>query len=52
LQDLGKISAQKARLKAEMEYEKFRVVQDKIFESDFDKEVKKMISVNKKSSKK
>lgn len=28
---------------AEAEYEKFRAVQDKEFESDFDKEVKKMI---------
>ncbi len=48
----GKISMLEAKLKAEIEYEKFRVMQDKIFESDFDKEVKKMISVNKKSPKK
>jgi hypothetical protein len=33
---------------AEQEYEKFRVVQDKNFESDFDKEVKKIIPPKKK----
>jgi hypothetical protein len=27
---------------AEVEYEKFRVTQDKNFESDFDKEIKKI----------
>lgn len=37
LQDAGKISAKVARKLAEKEYEKFRPVQDKAFESDFDK---------------
>lgn len=37
----GKISALEAKLKAESEYEKFRVLQDKIYESDFDKLVSK-----------
>jgi hypothetical protein len=31
-----------ARLKAENEYEKFRVVQDKLFESDFDRFLKQL----------
>jgi hypothetical protein len=38
----GKISAEIARSFAENEYEKFRVVQDRLFESDFDKEIKKL----------
>ena len=43
LTDKGKISAEMARLKAETEYEKFRPLQDANHESDFDKEVKKII---------
>lgn len=31
-----------AKLKAENEFEKFRVIQDRIYESDFDKEIKKL----------
>ena len=37
----GKISALEAKLKAESEYEKFRVLQDETYESDFDKLVSK-----------
>lgn len=37
LKDNGKISAAMAKLKAETEFEKFRVVQDRLFQSDFDK---------------
>ncbi len=37
LLDNGKISALEARLKAETEFEKYRVVQDKNYLSDFDK---------------
>lgn len=37
LQDAGKVSAKVAKKLAEKEYEKFRPVQDKAFESDFDK---------------
>jgi len=40
LQNNGKISAEKARIKAEQEYDKYRVFQDKNFESDFDKDIK------------
>ncbi len=41
LQDAGKISHKLALKKAEKEYEKFRPIQDKLYESDFDKLVKK-----------
>jgi hypothetical protein len=44
LQDNGKISQEQARLKAEQEFDKYRIIQDKNFESDFDKEVKKLKS--------
>jgi hypothetical protein len=40
LQDAGKVSAEMARLKAEQEYEKVRVRQDREYVSDFDKAVK------------
>ena len=33
----GKISHEKAKLHAETEFEKYRIVQDRLFESDFDK---------------
>lgn len=39
LLDKGKVSALEARLKAYEEYDKFRVIQDREFLSDFDKEV-------------
>ena len=42
LKDAGKVSHDVAIKLAEKEYDKFRVVQDKNFESDFDKEVKKI----------
>ena len=37
LQDAGKISAEAARLDAHNEFEKYRIVQDRLFESDFDR---------------
>ena len=37
LTDAGKISAEQAKLYAETEFEKYRVVQDRIFMSDYDK---------------
>jgi hypothetical protein len=42
LKDAGKITHEIAKSLAEKEYEKFRVAQDKNYESDFDKEVKKL----------
>ncbi len=42
LQDSGKVSAQLAKEFAESEFEKYRIVQDRLFESDFDREVKRL----------
>lgn len=42
LKDAGKISHEVAMKLAEKEYEKFRVIQDQNFVSDFDKEIKKL----------
>jgi len=37
LKDSGKVSAEIAKSHAESEFEKYRIVQDRLFESDFDK---------------
>ena len=37
-----------AKLKVKTEYKKFRVIQDKEYVSDFDKEVKKILKQNNK----
>lgn len=37
LEGKGKISSEKAKQKAENEYEKYKVIQDKKYVSDFDK---------------
>lgn len=37
LKDAGKVSAEIARLHAETEFEKYRVIQDRLFMSDFDR---------------
>lgn len=42
LQNSGKISAKLVQTHAESEFEKYRIVQDRLFESDFDKAVKKL----------
>lgn len=42
LPNSGKISAKLAQTHAESEFEKYRIVQDRLFESDFDKAVKKL----------
>lgn len=39
LRDAGKISAEIAREHAENEFEKYRVIQDRLFKSDFDKQM-------------
>ena len=44
----GKISAEQAKLHAESEYEKYRIVQDRIFQSDFDRFLKETAAVEKK----
>ena len=43
LKDKGRVSMLEAKLKAEKEYEKYRVIQDKNYLSDFDKEIKRII---------
>ncbi len=40
LKDAGKVSAEIAKLHAETEFEKYRIIQDRIYESDFDKMIK------------
>lgn len=42
LQDAGKVTAEIAKAHAETEFEKYRIVQDRLFESDFDRLLKKM----------
>lgn len=42
LQHSGKITAQMAKNFAENEFEKYRIEQDRLFESDFDKEIKRI----------
>lgn len=42
LKHKGKTSALQAKLKAEAEYEKYRVIQDKNYTSDFDDEIKRI----------
>jgi len=37
-----RITAEIAKAHAESEFEKYRIVQDRLFESDFDKEIKKL----------
>jgi hypothetical protein len=42
LQDAGKVSAEIAQAHAESEFEKYRIVQDRLFESDFDRILKEL----------
>ena len=44
----GKVSALEAKLKAETEYKKYRVIQDQNYISDFDKEIMKQLPKNNK----
>ena len=44
LQDAGKVTAEIAKAHAESEFEKYRIVQDLLFESDFDRVVKQIES--------
>ena len=37
LQDAGRISAELAKAKAETEFEKYRIIQDQLYQSDFDR---------------
>ena len=47
LQNSGKISHEAAIALAENEFEKYRVIQDRMIESDFDREVKKILTSKK-----
>ena len=42
LKDAGKVSAEIAKLHAETEFEKYRVIQDRLFMSDYDRFVLEM----------
>jgi hypothetical protein len=42
LNDKGKITHFEAKIKAEMEFDKFRIIQDREYLSDFDKEILKL----------
>ena len=43
LQDAGKVTAEIARAHAESEFEKYRIIQDRLFESDFDRQIKHLL---------
>lgn len=46
LKDAGKISAKIAKEHADSEFEKYRIIQDYLFVSDFDKEIKEITKKN------
>jgi len=50
LKDNGKISAEQAKIHAETEFEKYRIVQDRLFQSDFDRFLELENSVEDKKS--
>ncbi len=52
LKDSGTVSHEVAKTLAEQEYEKFRIVQNQLYESDFDKEVKKIVDKSSSGKKK
>jgi hypothetical protein len=43
LQDAGKVTAEIAKAHAETEFEKYRIIQDRLFESDFDRMINNQI---------
>ena len=47
LQDPGKVTAEIAKAHAESEFEKYRIVQDRLFESDFERMLKEIESLQK-----
>ncbi len=49
LQDAGKVTAEIAKAHAESEFEKYRTVQDRLFVSDFDTELKRITNGDKNS---
>ncbi len=47
LQDSGKVTAEIAKAHVESEFEEYRIVQDRLFESDFDRVIKQIEAGNK-----
>ena len=47
LQNAGKVTAEIAKAHAESEFEKYRIVQDRLFESDFDRMLKQIKAIQK-----
>lgn len=47
LRDSGSISAELAKLHAETEFEKYRVIQDHLFQSDFDRYLEEIVALGK-----
>ena len=52
LQDAGKVTAEIAKAHAESEFEKYRIVQDRLYQSDFDKQVLALEALEKKLAEK
>jgi hypothetical protein len=46
LQDAGKVTVEIAKAHAESEFEKYRIIQDRLFESDFDRMIKQLEQKN------
>jgi hypothetical protein len=46
LKDAGKVTAVIAKAHAESEFEKYRIIQDRLFESDFDRMIKQLEQKN------
>jgi hypothetical protein len=46
LRDAGKVTAEIANAHAESEFEKYRIIQDRLFESDFDRMIKQLEQKN------
>ena len=46
LDNPGKVAQEIAKAFAESEFENYRVVQDRLFESDFDKQIKRLLEGN------
>lgn len=47
LQGSGKVSMEMAKQHAESEFEKYRIIQDRLFESDFDRSIKALLDEQK-----
>ena len=48
LNDAGKVTAEIAKAHAESEFEKYRIVQDRLYESDFDRQMVRLLELEKK----